>query len=141
MPSDAAGKFAALNDDVNAFRHYLQGERGLAHNTILAYGRDLNRFMAWVAGGALDDYLTPTVRDLSRYQATVVGELDDIVAGLKSLDGRMVRRAGSRGVLHLHIALGEFDTTDAQTADAYDAICDDFLRPHRLDRGGSGVPL
>ena len=30
MPSEAAGQFAALSDDVKAFRHYLQGERGLA---------------------------------------------------------------------------------------------------------------
>ena len=67
MPSDAAGKFAALNDDVNAFRHYLQGERALAHNTILAYGRDLDRFSLWVAGGGLSDYLKPSVRDLTRY--------------------------------------------------------------------------
>ncbi len=67
MPSDAAGKFAALNDDINAFRHYIQSERGLAHNTILAYGRDLNRFTAWVAGGGLDDYLRPSVRELTGY--------------------------------------------------------------------------
>jgi len=47
MPSDAAGKFAALNDDVTAFRHYLQGERGLAANTVMAYGRDLGKLLAF----------------------------------------------------------------------------------------------
>src|SRR5262245_34411425 len=67
MPSDAAGKLAALDDDVAAFRHYLQGERGLAKNTVLAYGRDLNHFTAWVATGELPDYLRPTVRELTHY--------------------------------------------------------------------------
>jgi integrase/recombinase XerD len=74
MPSDAAGKFAALNDDLTAFRHYLQSERGLAANTVLAYGRDLNHFAAWVAGGGLTDYLRPTVRDLSHYLLYLRGE-------------------------------------------------------------------
>ncbi len=67
MPSDAAARFAALNDDLSDFRHYLQSERGLARNTILAYGRDLDRFAQWVAGGALKDYLRPGVRELSHY--------------------------------------------------------------------------
>jgi integrase/recombinase XerD len=67
MSSDAAGRFAALLDDVKAFRHYLQGERGLAKNTVLAYGRDLDHFTTWVAGGGLPDYLKPTVRELSHY--------------------------------------------------------------------------
>ncbi len=67
MPSDAAARFADLNDDLSAFRHYLQSERGLARNTILAYGRDLDRFAQWVAGGALKDYLRPGVRELSHY--------------------------------------------------------------------------
>jgi integrase/recombinase XerD len=74
MPSDAAGKFAALNDDVTAFRHYLQSERGLANNTVLAYGRDLDHFTGWVAGGGLPDYLRPTVRDLSHYLLHLRGE-------------------------------------------------------------------
>ena len=46
----------ALNDlveDVPAFRHYLQAERGMADNTVLAYGHDLDRYAAWVAGGRL----------------------------------------------------------------------------------------
>jgi len=58
---------AALADDLAAFRHYIKAERGLAVNTELAYGRDLDRFAAWVAGGGLADYLRPTVRDLSHY--------------------------------------------------------------------------
>jgi integrase/recombinase XerD len=67
MPSDAAARFAALNDDLSAFRHYMQSERGLARNTVLAYGRDLDRFAQWVAGGGLKDYLRPDVRELSHY--------------------------------------------------------------------------
>jgi integrase/recombinase XerD len=74
MPSDAAGKFAALNDDVTAFRHYLQSERGLAQNTVLAYQRDLAHFTAWVAGGGLPDHLRPTVRDLGHYLLYLRGE-------------------------------------------------------------------
>jgi integrase/recombinase XerD len=67
MPSDAARQFTALADDLAAFRHYLQAERGMAANTVLAYGRDLDRFGGWVAGGGLADYLHPTVRDLMHY--------------------------------------------------------------------------
>jgi integrase/recombinase XerD len=67
VPSDAARNYTALADDIRAFRHFLQGERGLAKNTVLAYGRDLDRFSLWVAGGGLADYLRPSVRDLSHY--------------------------------------------------------------------------
>jgi integrase/recombinase XerD len=67
MPSDAARPHAALADDLAAFRHYLQAERGMSANTVLAYGRDLDRFGRWAAGGGLADYLRPTVRDLSHY--------------------------------------------------------------------------
>jgi integrase/recombinase XerD len=67
MPSDAAAQFAALADDLTAYRNYLQAERGMAANTVLAYGRDLDRFGQWVAGGGLADYLRPTLRDLSHY--------------------------------------------------------------------------
>src|SRR5437016_8608478 len=67
VPSDAASRFAALTDDIAAFRHYVQAERGMAANTVLAYGRDLDRFAHWVADGGLADYLQPTVRALSHY--------------------------------------------------------------------------
>lgn len=67
MPSDAAQHFVALNDDLSAFRHYIQAERGMALNTVLAYGRDLDRFASWVAEGGLRDYLKPTIRDLTHY--------------------------------------------------------------------------
>src|SRR3954453_13913490 len=67
MPRDRVAHFAALSDDLTAFRHYMQSERGLAENTLLAYGRDLDRYAGWVAGGGLDDYLHPSLRDLSHY--------------------------------------------------------------------------
>jgi len=62
-----AERFAQLNDDVNAFRQYLQAERGMAANTLLAYGRDLERFAEWVARGGLTDYRRPSLTDFSRY--------------------------------------------------------------------------
>ncbi len=67
MPADRAAQFTALTDDVQAFRHYIQSERGLAGNTLLAYGRDLTRFAGWVAGGGLASYLDPSLRDLGHY--------------------------------------------------------------------------
>src|SRR5437016_8565958 len=67
VPSEAASRFAALTEDIAAFRHYVQAERGMAANTVLAYGRDLERFGLWVANGGLADYLQPTVRELSQY--------------------------------------------------------------------------
>jgi integrase/recombinase XerD len=61
------GADSSLAGDITAYRHYLQAERGMAANTVLAYGRDLGRFGQWVADGNLANYLRPTVRELSRY--------------------------------------------------------------------------
>ena len=58
---------AELASDLLAFRHYLKAERGLADNTVLAYGRDLDRFADWAATVRLEDYLAPTLKDLARY--------------------------------------------------------------------------
>jgi integrase/recombinase XerD len=69
MPSDASKHYTELTEDIRAFRHYIQAERGMAANTVLAYGGDLDRFALWVAGGGLDNYLKPTVRELSHYLA------------------------------------------------------------------------
>src|SRR5262245_10903838 len=57
----------ALHDDITAFRQYLQSERCMAVNTLLAYGRDLERFQAWFVGAGLGDHLQLTVRELSHY--------------------------------------------------------------------------
>jgi integrase/recombinase XerD len=67
MTSPRSAQYTALIDDIGAFRHYIQAERGLAVNTQLAYGRDLDRFSQWVAGGGLPDYLSPTLLDLTHY--------------------------------------------------------------------------
>lgn len=57
----------ALLSDIGAFRHYLQSERGLADNTVQAYGRDLDRFAKWCGLIRLADYTAPTLSDLARY--------------------------------------------------------------------------
>jgi integrase/recombinase XerD len=67
MLSEAGRRFTELTDDIKAFHHYLQAERGLAGNTLLAYGRDLDRYAAWVAESGLANYLHPTVRDFGHY--------------------------------------------------------------------------
>jgi integrase/recombinase XerD len=67
MAVQVSKQFAALADDIRAFRDYLKAERGMADNTILAYGHDLDRFSHWTAEGGLADYLKPTVRSLSNY--------------------------------------------------------------------------
>jgi len=67
MSTERSARFTALNDDLQAFRHYIQAERGLAVNTQLAYGRDLDRFVHWAAGDGLANYLTPTLRELTMY--------------------------------------------------------------------------
>jgi integrase/recombinase XerD len=66
MP-DRAAHVTALNDDLNAFRDYMKGERGMSENTLLAYGRDLTHYLEWVAGGGIDNYLKPSLRELAGY--------------------------------------------------------------------------
>jgi integrase/recombinase XerD len=56
------------------FRGYLQAERGLAANSVLAYGRDLERFALWAGGGGLKNYREPTVRELTGYLAHLQDE-------------------------------------------------------------------
>lgn len=56
-----------LHADLKAFRHYLQSERGLAQNTLLAYGRDLDRFSDWFADTQRRDHLTLTVTEFGSY--------------------------------------------------------------------------
>jgi integrase/recombinase XerD len=74
MSTDRASRFTALTDDVQAFRHYIQAERGLSVNTQLAYTRDLDRFLHWVAGDGLADYLAPTLLELTQYLEFLRGE-------------------------------------------------------------------
>ncbi len=69
MASERSALYASLCDDITAFRHYLQTERGMAVNTLLAYGRDLDRFSQWFAGGVMSDYLHPTLKEFLLYLA------------------------------------------------------------------------
>jgi len=62
-----------LVSDVAAFRNYMLSERGMADNTVQAYGRDLDRFAKWAALVKFEEYLKPALRDLARY----VGFLHD----------------------------------------------------------------
>jgi integrase/recombinase XerD len=57
----------ALVSDVLAFRQYLRAERGMAENTVLAYGHDLDRYSTWAALVRLADYSNPSLSDLTRY--------------------------------------------------------------------------
>lgn len=67
MAANSAPRSASLTSDLAGFRQYVQAERGLAKNTVLAYGRDLERFAAWAAEGGLKNYLAPTLRELTNY--------------------------------------------------------------------------
>jgi integrase/recombinase XerD len=60
---------AELNSDIAAFRHYLRSERGMADNTVQAYGRDLERFARWCGLVRYTEYAAPTLKDLARYLA------------------------------------------------------------------------
>jgi integrase/recombinase XerD len=56
-----------LHGDATAFRAYIRSERGLASNTVLAYGRDIDRFATWFALRQLPDHLRLTLSDFSNY--------------------------------------------------------------------------
>jgi integrase/recombinase XerD len=58
-----------LQSDLGAFRHYLQSERGMADNTVQAYGRDLERYANWATTVRFANYDKPTLKDLARYVA------------------------------------------------------------------------
>ena len=69
---------------------HAQSERALAHNTLLAYGRDLDHYAEWIAGGGLADYLVPSIRDLSHYLS--------FLRDLQLAPPTVARRAASRGI-------------------------------------------
>jgi integrase/recombinase XerD len=60
---------ADLVEETIAFRDYLRSERGMADNTVIAYGHDLDRYAGWAADGRLRDYRNPTLGELADYLA------------------------------------------------------------------------
>jgi integrase/recombinase XerD len=58
---------ADLVEEITAFRDYLRAERGMADNTVTAYGHDLDRYAAWVADGGARDVRKPTLGELADY--------------------------------------------------------------------------
>jgi len=56
-----------LAGELTAFRNYLRSERGMADNTVIAYGHDLDRFADWFAQGGMGDFRKPTLNELADY--------------------------------------------------------------------------
>ena len=63
-----------LSGDLRAFRYYLEAERGMSKNTVLAYQRDLRRFQEWSLNGTLADYLQPTLRETVSHNCARIRE-------------------------------------------------------------------
>src|SRR5262245_49392664 len=59
--------YSELYSDIASFRNCMQAERGLAENTVISYGHDLDRFAQWVSLVRLPDYHKPKLKDLARY--------------------------------------------------------------------------
>ena len=72
-----------LNTTIHVFLSYLRVEKGLAHNTILAYGRDLKRF---------DEFLT--ARKKTKIESVDREDIVDFLSSLykQKLDSRSVSR-------------------------------------------------
>lgn len=56
-----------LTEEIAAFRSYLRAERGMADNTVISYGHDLDRFAEWAAVGRMRDFRKPTLSELADY--------------------------------------------------------------------------
>lgn len=69
MPAAPTGPLKELLADGAAFRHYLRSERGLAENTLLAYGRDLAHFAEWFGSTVRRDHLKLTLADFTQFLA------------------------------------------------------------------------
>lgn len=67
MAHSSKSQFLELTDDVTAFRNYQKAERGMAENTVVSYGHDLERFSTWIADGGMVDYRAPTLGELGIY--------------------------------------------------------------------------
>ena len=58
-----------LVEEIEAFRSYLRAERGMADNTVISYGHDLDRFAEWFALGHMSDFRKPRLGELAEYLA------------------------------------------------------------------------
>ena len=56
-----------LVDDIRAFRHFLEAERGMAIEHRPRLWPRPRSIRVWASDGGLRDYLKPTIRELSRY--------------------------------------------------------------------------
>lgn len=61
--------YADLTDEILAFKHYQQAERGMAENTIVSYAHDLQRYSEWFLTGQMSDFRKPTLGELADYIA------------------------------------------------------------------------
>lgn len=68
MAKKASKAMARLAEDLEAFQHYIQGERSLSRHTCNAYQRDLNRFARWALDGMADPY-HPGMEELASFIA------------------------------------------------------------------------
>lgn len=69
MPTVPSRPLKELLADIAAFQVHLHGERGLAENTLLAYGRDLAHFAEWFAHSGRPDHLQLRLADFTGYLA------------------------------------------------------------------------
>lgn len=58
---------SSVRDLVDDYLSHLAVERGLSDNTIAAYRRDLNRYIAFLAGRGLDDLVQVSAVDISEF--------------------------------------------------------------------------
>ncbi len=68
MAKKASKAMARLAEDLEAFQHYIKGERSLSRHTCNAYQRDLNRFARWALDGMADPY-HPGMEELASFIA------------------------------------------------------------------------
>lgn len=64
---------ADLVGEVSAYRDYQRAERGMADNTVISYGHDLDRYATWFADGKMRDFRKPTLGELADYIAFLRG--------------------------------------------------------------------
>jgi integrase/recombinase XerD len=64
----------SLDEAIQRYLEHLSIERGLAENTLAAYGSDLARFAAWATDQGIRDAGRVTTPDLNRY---LLARLDD----------------------------------------------------------------